>query len=177
MTMHFEELDETTRQYMLTEFEVEEGSKLPYRGHLLSSAGRAIFAELMRTAIRSGNEQTLIQTLTVPAYWQPIEVYKKGTRRINIQQAAERLGLSEFNTWYVRGLSQRLLHEGVSLCQVYRAAHPKWGPDKCSLQEGQVFAAKDIYQGHRARYWPAPGNSSVLSIPFGPNCHHTIRRV
>lgn len=181
MAMNFEELDGTTRRYMLAEFEAEESSGNPYRGKGLSPAGRAAFANLMREALRAGDDQTLIGSLSQASYWNPTETYVRNglerERRVNVQQAAERLGLTEFNTWYVRGLAKRLMEEGVTRCQAYRAATPKWEPGECSAHEGQIFSVEEIYRGHRARYWPEPGDDTAMSIPFGPGCHHTIRRV
>jgi hypothetical protein len=98
-------------------------------------------------------------------------------RRVNVAQATGRLCLSEFNTWYVRGLATRLLEEGVTHCQAYRAAIPKWEPGECSTHEGQIYTVQEIYDGHRRRYWPEPGDTTATSIPFGPGCHHTIRRI
>jgi hypothetical protein len=179
--MKFEELDAKTRGYMLTEFQVEEASGNPYRGERLTPAGRAAFPDLMHQAIQSGNEQSLTTSLLTSGYWNQTEEYTRGgivrTRNINMQQAAEQLGLSEFNTWYVRGLSKRLTDEGVKSCQAYRGATPKWEPGDCVAHEGQVFSVAEIYKGHRARYWPKPGNPNAVSIPFTPGCHHTIRRV
>jgi len=37
MAMNFEELDQNTRAYMLSEFEAEEASSAPYRGRGLSA--------------------------------------------------------------------------------------------------------------------------------------------
>jgi hypothetical protein len=173
--MYFEELNSTTRQYMLDEFEQEEVGGNPYRGRLLSPEGNAAFPNLMRQAILSGNEQTLILSLTNSQYWQSVEPYSKGVRRINFRQQAERLGLSEFNTWYVRGLSKFLLQEDATHCQVYRAAEPKGARETCSFYEGQTFLVEEVYRGHRAQYWPV-SNPQAFSVPFGPNCHHTIRR-
>lgn len=166
---------------MLEEFEAEEAGGNPYRGKGLSSSGTLAFPELMREAIRDGNEETLSASLQVAAYWNPMETYVRNgvqrQRQVNVQQASERLALTEFNTWYVRGFAKRLLDEGVSECQAYRAASPKWEPADCSQHEGQVFPVKVIYSGHRAKYWPEPGNPDAISIPFGPGCHHTIRRI
>ncbi len=174
--MKFEELDDVTRQYMLREFEAEESSGNPYRGKNLSAVGRVEFGGLIRQAIRSGDEQTLIASLLNSSYWNPTD--RRGYR-INQQNEAERLGLTEFNTWYVRGLAKRLMDEGVAECQVYRAGIPKWGApsEECMAHEGQIYSVEVVYFGHRARYWPEPGNRAALSIPLGPNCHHTIRRV
>ena len=174
MFMHFEELDELTRQYMLLEFEDEESNN-PYRSRKLSSSGLAEFPGLMRRAIKSGNEQTLTDSLLVSSYWNLID--RRG-HKINLQESATSLGLTEFNTWYVHGLTKKLMDEGVTHCQVYRAAMPKWEESaECAIHNGKKFSVIDIYRGHRARYWPTPGNRSTLSIPIGPNCHHSIKRV
>lgn len=181
MAMNFEELEDVTRRYMLAEFEAEELGGKPYRGKVLSAIGCVEFPDLMRRTIRTGNEQTLITSLLVPSYWNPTESYvRQGVmreRHVNVQQTAERLGLTEFNTWYVRGLTKRFIEEGITLCQVYRAGIPRWEESaECKAHEGQVVSVEEIYRGHRARYWPEPGNTSTLSIPIGPNCHHTIKR-
>jgi hypothetical protein len=98
-------------------------------------------------------------------------------RRVNVRQASERLALTEFNTWYVAGFAHRLVDEGVTECEVYRAAEPKFEHASCSSHELQVYPLAGIIAGHRASYWPDAGDPSKLSIPAGPGCHHTIRRV
>ena len=180
MAMNFEELDDITRGFMLREFEAELAGN-PYISDGLSPEGRGAFPGLMRDAIRRGNEESLATALAQPRYWHPAETYRTKTgriaeRRVNVQHAAERLALTEFNTWYVRGLGRRLMDEGVTHCQAYRGAEPKWALAECAQHEGQVFPVEDIYRGHRARYWPVP-NPAAMSMPFGPSCHHTIRRV
>jgi hypothetical protein len=179
MSMNFEELDTITRQHMLDEFEAEQAGGKPYYSKGLSPAGIAAFPNLMRDAIKKGTETSLCTALTVGSYWNPTETYVRNgvarERQVNIGQAAERLAVTEFNTWYVRGPSKRLLVEGVTQCQAYRASAPKWEPGECSQHEGQVFTVEEIYRGHRARYWPSE-NLLGVSIPFGPGCHHTIRR-
>jgi len=177
---HFEELDTTTREWMLREFEAEEDGS-PYRSFRLCPEGSAAFPDVMREAIRNGNDVTLAASLCAPSLWLPGESYIKNgiarTRRINPAKAAEALAITEFNTWYVRGLARRLLEEGEETCEVYRA-DTAWSPRyECLQHEGQCYPVRTIYDGHRARYWPEPGNPSALSIPVGPNCHHTIRRV
>jgi hypothetical protein len=166
---------------MLAEFASEESNGNPYRSRVLSGPGLAAFAELMRETLQHGDEVSLGRSLSNPAFWVATETYERNgvvrERRINVQQAAERLSITEFNTWYVRGLASRLLREGVASCEVYRAAQPKWEPAECTTHEGKQYPVRDIYAGHRARYWPEPGDMSVFSIPFGPGCHHTIRRL
>src|SRR6266566_5119720 len=146
MSLNFEELDSTTRKYMLEEFEAEQNGGNPYRPKGLSSEGLRAFPNLIREAIRAGADQSLARSLRVRAYWNPTETYihegSSRERKVNVDQAAERLAVTEFNTWYVRGLSKRLLAESVERCQAYRAARPKWEPGECSVHEGQVYSVK-----------------------------------
>jgi hypothetical protein len=179
MSFHFEQLDEETRASMLGEFENEQGGNNPYFRKNLSNTGRIEFRHAMVEAIKYGNEATLTIALENGTYWNPTEEYERNgvirDRNVNIRQAAERLANTEFNTWYVRGLSKLGMDAGIGECEVYRASEPKWSPADCSQHEGAILNVADVCQGHRAKYWPEPGNASVLSVPFGPGCHHTIR--
>ncbi len=180
MAMVFEELDAITRGHMVREFDAEEAGPQPYRGKGLSPVGIATVPGLIRDGLTSGTEQTLIAALVRAEFWDPTETWVRNgvirERAVNVRQAAERLGLTEFNTWYVRGLCSRLLVEGVQLCQAYRAAQPRWEPGECQQHDGQVYEVSTIHRGHRVRYWPEPGDPTATSIPFGPGCHHTVRR-
>jgi len=180
MSFKFEQLESETRKWMLTEFEAEQKDGC-YIGKALSQQGRVVFPHLMRNAIMEGNEETLATSLLNESYWMDTEPYQRDGvlrfRRINVKQAAERLAITEFNTWYVRGLTRRAIEEGIRSCEVYRAAEPKWQPAECAIHEGAVVDVQVIYEGHRAKYWPEPGNPAAISIPFGPGCHHTIRLV
>ena len=182
MAMNFNELNGTTREWMLQRFEAEESSGNPYRSEALSPAGLVNWPDLMRQAIADpdGNEVTLAAGLNRAGYWQATETYvREGVsrqRRVNPVQASERLALTEFNTWYVAGLAARLQEEEVARCRVYRAGIPKWQSAACSAHEGQTYAVTEIIEGHRVGYWPPPGVHGRLSIPVGPGCHHTIER-
>ena len=174
MKANFEELDKETRKFMLEEFEAEQNSGNPFTGQLLSDTGGEVFPEFMKKAIISGDEEFLIISLSKKKYWK--EKYPRGEKEMNINHVAERLGFSEFNTWYVRGLARKLITEGVKKCQIYRAKKAKGEPGECSKYEGEIVDVKIIYEGHRAKYWPKK-NDSVFSIPAHSGCHHTIRRV
>ncbi len=180
--MNFEELDTSTREHMLTAFDAEEAAT-PYRSPVLSAVGLVAYPTAMRQAITdpAGNEVTLAAALDRADLWNPTEGYVRDgvarDRKVNPRFAAERLAVTEFNTWYVAGLARKLLAEGGTQCQVYRAAEPKWEHASCSLHEDQTYQLEEILAGHRAEYWPPPGVTGRLSIPAGPGCHHTIRRL
>ena len=176
----FEELNEKTREKMLQEFEAKEGGN-PFRSPRLSPFGVQEFPSIMREVINSGNEQTLLDRLNRPEYWNPTELYTRAgvtrIRRLNYTNAVSTFAVTEFNTWYVRGFARRLLDEGVTTCEVYRAASANEPREECREHEGARYPVQEIYNGHRARYWPTDEKPSAFSIPVGVHCHHIIRRV
>src|SRR5437016_1330879 len=101
MAMLFEELDSVTRRWMLSALIEEEASTSPYRSKVLSSEGLFAFPEMVRGAIEQGTEVDLATSLGVQKYWNLTE---GSSKRVNYRQAANRLAVVEFNTWYVRGL-------------------------------------------------------------------------
>ena len=75
---NFEELDETTRKFMLEEFLIEENSGNAYRSKRFSSLGIKRFPIEMEKAIREGNENTLAHALSNPSYWLSSETSLRG---------------------------------------------------------------------------------------------------
>jgi hypothetical protein len=177
---HFEELDAITRKWMLEEFSCEQRKADAYRSPRLTSTGLTAFAVHMEAAINNGDETSLAFALSDSEYWLSEELGRRGMkvfpRRIDPEVAARTLAFAEFNTWYVRGLARRLMEEDVPKCQVYRAAHAFQPRGECMQHEEQIYDVREVYDGHRARYWPQPGNPSAFCIPVGTNCHHSIRR-
>jgi hypothetical protein len=171
MAIDFEHLDDITRRWMLEEF-LHEQQRLeppPYRSVNLSDAGWEAWQQLCTDAVREGNEETLTTALLDRAYW------IAGT---DVKYTSRGLALTEFNTWYVRGLARRLLEEGETECEVYRPARGKCPPpccSKCRPHEGQSYPLEWIYDDHRRRYWPPPGDESALTVPFHQHCQCTIR--
>jgi len=164
---------------MLTEFK-DELAASPYRPKTLSDEGWRQFPRVMEQAINSGDDVTLAQTLNRTGFFRDTQRRAKARMirvRTNPGNASKTLALTEFNTWYVRGLCRRLVDEGVKSCEVYRAG-PATNPRcECTGWEGRVFSVRGVYDGHRARYHGAGANPRALSIPSGPNCHHSIRRL
>lgn len=178
--MRFEELDDTTRKYMLEEFQKEEKGGNPYRSSRMSAEGLANVARHMEKAIKNGDENTLAVSLSNGTYWKPYETRRRKDTtyqaKIDPMSSAKTFALTEFNTWYVRGLAKRLIGEGQKECEVYRAESADQPRCECSRYEDQRLELQKIYDGHRAKYHPVP-NYGAFSIPSGTNCHHTIRRI
>jgi len=177
---YFEELTDETRASMLREFGAEERRANPYRSPRLTEEGVAAFPDAMRSAIVDGDEESLEYELLDPDFWEAWETYRRNgflrNRRVNFAAAAKSLSRTEFNTWYVRGLAKRLIDEGLEHCQIYRAEDARDTSRGCPLSEGELLSLQEVYHGHRAHYWPTPGNPDALSVPAHTNCCYTIRR-
>jgi hypothetical protein len=175
--MRYDDLDQETRKWMLLEFREEQAAG-PYLSPSLSAEGRRRFPGLMEEAIVQGTEETLAASLEPGELWAEYEpVPGGGVRRTDRKRAARELARTEFNTWYVRGLSRRLMEQGEDLVQVYRAddAAVEEG-DECAAYENRVFEVRFVYNGHRAKYWPR-SNPAAFSVPSGPRCRHSVRRI
>ena len=177
----FEEIDESTRQYMLSEFRLEqEASQPPFRPKNLTSAGLQAFVLIMQSAIQGGTEESLEHDLSLPRLWIKEETQLRRGKLVSVAVPADvrakRFAITDFNTWYVRGLCAKLIAEGVEDCEVYRAQAAYVPRGECLRLEGQILRVRDVFAGHRAKYHPAK-NPTSFSVPVGPNCHHSIRRV
>lgn len=178
----FMELDETTRSYMLQEFRKEQAdTSFPAyrpRGYI---GPEVVFVSTMERAITEGDENLLALELQDPYLWQEysIRVVQGRPReyRDPYEVQARRFAITEYNTWYARGLSRRLLDDGIEECEIYRAERAYQPRAACRRLEGVILKTHDVYEGHRKAYHHRAPDSRALSIPIGPNCHHSIRRV
>ncbi len=181
--MIFEELTSVVRTHMHNEFQAEQSSQHcpPYRPKVLTALGESIFCATMEEHLLHGTEDTLRQALSPSIFWveRGIRNTKKGPVPYTLpgHLRAKVFAVTDFNSWYIRGLCKQLMIEGVEVCEVYRAEHAYEPRGECALLEGKILRVDVVYRGHRARYHPeSAANPLAVSIPAGPNCHHSIRR-
>lgn len=174
--MLYEELDQETRRWMLIEHKAEEEGN-PYRSPNLSPLGKERFRTLMEEALATGNDVTLAQALSPKEMWAEYEPSPLGgIRKTEPERAAKTLARMEFNTWYVRGLCRRLMEEGETMVQIYRAEAADAPGDTCDAYENMFLEIRFLYNGHRIKYWPVR-NDRAFSVPCGPQCRHSVRRI
>jgi hypothetical protein len=81
--MTFQELDQTTRRYMVEEFLVEQASPDPYCSKTVATLGGRVAPGLTVEALQHGTEVTLIEALSRVEYWkEAIEAERKGEIRM-----------------------------------------------------------------------------------------------
>lgn len=126
MALKLDDLDETTREYMLKEFEtdVKEGSL--YVSSRLSGRGRSDYFELLDSAIKMGSDKTLKFGLSNLGRMNSTiqRKQKNGSGLVTAampSNAPQTLAEGEFNRFYIRGLCRRAIEEKVAKVEFYRA--------------------------------------------------------
>src|SRR5678809_1188639 len=125
MSLYFINLDDRTRQLMLEEVEYDVANNQLHISPFLSGQGQRDYANLLREALQSGNDETLAQSLrehrrilrTLPRR-NPTGGYSIAATAEN---AAQVLAESEFNRYYIRALARRAIEDGIQELVVYRA--------------------------------------------------------
>jgi hypothetical protein len=173
----FEELDEDTRSFMLEELEHDARSDAIYFSARFSEAGKSACYDCLREAIQNGNEQTLAAALSRPDFWKPFEVHHRGTKSYPVKIApinvARIYAQGEFNVYYLRGLCRRLLAEGETHAEVYRAkkvAVPRTGQ---TVDPGDLLPLQDVLEDLRSR----DEGVSRLGLPRGVLSGLSLRRL
>ena len=141
----YHELDGFTRKYMRQEFLLDRDQDILYKSKLMSEEGLAVFPDLLLEALNYGDTESLAHKLNVSTYWGP-------RARNNSHQA---LAEEQFNQYYMRGLLRKLLEEGFTEAEVYRACE-EYSAGRRGAQPGEVVnceeALADLRDANREQW-------------------------
>lgn len=176
MALYLENLDDRTRGLMLDEMEYDIANNQLHISPFLSGQGQRDYANLLREAIQSGNDETLAQSLrehrrilrTLPRR-NPKGGYSISTTPEN---AAQVLAESEFNRYYIRALARRAIEDGIPELVIYRAkpvANPR--PESEARVE-TTLPAQELLDDLRSHPGDEPPS---LGVPSGPNSGLSVR--
>ena len=176
MALYFENLDDRTRQLMVAEMEYDIVNNALHISPFLSGQGQRDYANLLRQAIESGDDETLAQDLrrhrrlikTLPRR-KPKGGYAIASTPEN---AAEMLSESEFNRYYIRAVARRAIEDGIPELVVYRAKpvnSPR--PESEALVETTI-SPEELLEDLRAHPGDEPPS---LGVPSGPNSGLSVR--
>ncbi|MEO5886974.1 MAG: hypothetical protein ABIQ77_04850 [Anaerolineales bacterium] len=176
MALYFENLDDRTRQLMLTEMEYDVSNNQLHISPFLSGQGQRDYASLLREAIESGNDESLAQNLR--ARRRLIKTLPRRKPRggyaiaATPENAAEVLSEGEFNRYYIRAVARRAIEDGISELVIYRAKQvnsPR--PESEALVETTIVP-QDLLADLRAHPGDEPPS---LGVPSGPNSGLSVR--
>ena len=175
MGMQLANLDQRTRAFMLQEFRKDLADAGLYYSPRLSESGKKEFANLLESAIVSGNDEALAAQLRTRGSLNPTLMRKKPTGGEIVQKmpinAPETLAEGEFNRFYVRGLCLRAIEEGIEELEVCRAKRVSKPRPESEALIGKKLNAKALLEDLRAN----PGKNTALGVPMGPNSGLTVR--
>jgi hypothetical protein len=167
---HFENLDITTRHYMLMEAEEAIKTSQLHLSRRLTERGRELYPALLLDALKNGDETSLAAALERQQCFAEREPYGTTTRRVPAE-AARTFAESEYNAFYMRGVCHRAIQEGGQV-EVYRAMDRLTKRPSSHLIEGQR------YEPRRAlllfRHSPS-GRHRGPSLPAGYNTGLSLR--
>lgn len=121
----FENLDETTRDYMLEAISEAEASGNIYFSARFNDAGYKQWLPLLKEAAKEHNEHWLAYQLESKGLMKGFEGSMTPSGGYTIKHvphtAAETMAEGQFNRFYILGLCKRARAEGISQLEVYRA--------------------------------------------------------
>ena len=115
MALHYENLDEHTRSYMLNEVNLDLSRNNIYMSPRLNDFGEQNYVSLLQESIKHYDDAWLAQQLRLRNCMKE----REGRRKVPIY-AADTLSEIEFNRYYIRGLCARAVKENKGQVQVYQ---------------------------------------------------------
>ena len=175
MPLHFANLDDRTRPYLLDEFERDLRAGTLYLSPRLSARGRTDYPGLLRAALASGDDASLAQSLRAGGRMNARELRQKRNGAVIAvkvpARAPETLAAGEFNRYYVRGLCRRALEDGITELVVYRARKARAPRPGSEAVIGVRVDPAVLLDDLRT----SPGVEPAFGLPAGSNSGISVR--
>ena len=175
MALQLANLDELTRTLMVEELEIDVANGDLYSSLRLNHRGHAEYEQLLRTAFLEGNDEILADEIRSRGLLNASEQRLKpsgGFSTVKVPVSApETLAEGEFNRFYVRALCRRVIDDGASELEIYRAkavANPRSASEAMIGQRIDAAALLDDLRTH-------PGVDTSFGLPAGPNSGLSVR--
>ena len=121
MALHYENLDVSTRSFMLSEVDLDLSHEKLYISPQLNELGEQNYVSLLKEAIEHYDDAWLSEQLRGRGYMKDYEQRKKrgGFTKVRVPKTApDTLSAREFNRYYARGLCVRVIQEGIDQVEV-----------------------------------------------------------
>jgi hypothetical protein len=169
MGLSYRNLDERTRNLMLSEIERDVTSNKLFLSDNLNPQGEHDYPDLLRNAVKTGTDVTLaadiksrLNTHEKPRQLKTGAFSKPPVMRSN---AHEMLAEGEFNRFYIRAVCLRAIEDGIAQVIVYRGKQVEHARSASEAKIGQAVSAKQLLDDLRASI----GVDTALGLPAGPN--------
>lgn len=168
MGLHHVDLDETTRQLMIAEYEDDLAEKNLYYSARLSPQGVTDWPVILRTALETGTDDTLAAEINVYGRLNPSDFRLGKPIKMN-KDAHFTLAEGEFNRFFIRGVCLRAIEEGRRVV-AYRARSSSEPRASSLAVDGVAFDPALVLADLRAH----SGTDPQHGFP-GPNSGMSVR--
>lgn len=175
MGLHYTNLDERTRDFMLREVDKDVLDGKLYISPRLNQRGQQDYETLLREAIRENDDDWLASQLRFSGYMNAMESRRKRGGGVTMAKvpvtAPDTLSEGEFNRFYVRGLCLRAIEDGIEEVEVYRGRASSRPRPESQAMIGKRVSARNLLEDLRN----SQGVEPALGLPPGPNSGLTVR--
>lgn len=175
MGLNYENLDGRTREFMIKELEQDISSGRLYVSTRLNHIGRGSWADILREAFQSHNDDWLAEQLLNKGCLETHETRRTHSGGATVAKvpatACATLAEGEFNRFYARGLCARAVAEEIPEVEVYRGKPVQQPRPVSQAMIGKRITAKTLLEDLRV----SQGIEPALKMPPGPNSGLTIR--
>ena len=173
MKFYFENLDNETRELMISEINSDISKGQLYFSKRFNENGYRLYPKLLLDAVESGNEESLAIALKQNNCFADKEE-RKGKNGITYakipETANQTLAESEFNRFYIRGLALRAIASGQALT-ICRARHSDNPRIESEMMIGRQVSADELLNDLRNNI----GVDTVFGLPPGPNSGLSVK--
>ncbi len=161
MALNLMNLDERTRQLMLDEIDRDVAAGTLYMGANLTQRGQKDYEELLRYAVKEGDDATLARALRSSG-----RIAERTTAGRKVaSNAAEVLAEGEFNRFYIRALCLRAIEDESGPLTVYRAKQVHKPRSESQALIGNTYDPATLLADIR----DSIGTGTMSGVPGGPN--------
>lgn len=174
MGLSYEDLDEETRRFMIEEIEMDVASDKIYRSSYLNQRAQGSWPDYLLDAARSGSDDSLALAIRRDRLLNSTSTRFQKGKLVRYQvpyNANEVLAESEFNRYFVRGLSRKAMAAGLPRLEVYRAKRVREPRPESQAKIGLLCEPEVLLIDVRA----SNGVETALGIPPGPGTGITVR--
>jgi hypothetical protein len=175
MGLKYENLDEATRRFMIEEIQFDVARDAIYLSSYLNQRAQGNWLDYLLEAATSGHDDSLATVLRKNNSFNATTTRQQASGKIITARvpfnAAEVLAESEFNRFYVRGLSRLAIDQKIPRLEVYRAKAVAQPRAESQRLIGLLCDPEVLLIDVRASI----GVETALGVPPGPGSGITVR--
>jgi hypothetical protein len=152
---NFLDLDEKTRELMLSEIQFDIEREMLYLSSRLNEEGINEYNSFLIESVKHGNESTFEGLLDINKYFNKFEL-RDGKQFKVPSNASTLLCQNEFNKFYIRAICLKAIELEIEIVTVYRARVSSNPRSESNSKIGAEISAKELLEDLRSTIGQSP---------------------